>query len=305
MGYGYGYGYGSGYGSGYGYGYGGGASGAGASGAGAFRNMPAELATKPWTLDYTPDSTGAPDLPQRQIVPSVNLVYPDSLWDPALIAGLAATEFAREFDKWQNLDTTALIPSDLEWQSSETVIRQEIERLLALMADDRDRYLPEILAQADDAPIYWLQLLNLGAGEKPATNALISFAQRAGEIAALHFKKRYHRVRPSALCPGLLVPFGPPRHPAFPSGHALTAHLTTYLLREIPRVDTEVGPELRWLADRVAKNRERAGLHYRSDSVAGQKLARAITTVLTTTGPGKITSLTFDGILSAAQQEWT
>ena len=65
-----------------------------------------------------------------------------------------------------------------------------------------------------------------------------------------------------------------------------------------------MGQELVWLADRVATNRERAGLHYKSDSVAGQKLAQAIKTALTTTGSGKIVSVTFDAILAAAETEW-
>jgi hypothetical protein len=116
-------------------------------------------------------------------------------------------------------------------------ITQELDRLMALMADDRDRYMPEIIAQADNAPIYWMELLNLGSGERPATNALINFAQRAGEISALYFKKKYSRVRPSTLFPGLLLPFGPPRHPAFPSGHSLTGHLTSYLLNKINGVN--------------------------------------------------------------------
>ena len=111
-------------------------------------------------------------------------------------------------------------------------------------------------------------------------------------------------MRPSTVCPGLLLPFGPPRHPAFPSGHSLTGHLTTYLLTEITNINTNVGQELVWLADRVATNRERAGLHYKSDSVAGQKLAQAIKTALTTTGSGKIVSVTFDAILAAAKTEW-
>ena len=209
-----------------------------------------------------------------------------------------------EFNKWQNLDAV-LTPAELGWQGTEAFITQELDYLLALMADDRDRYMPEILAQADNAPIYWLQLLNLGGGEKPATNALINFAQRAGEIAALYFKNVYKRVRPSRLCPGLLLPFGPPRHPAFPSGHSLTGHLTSYLLSEIPSVNANVGVELLWLADRVAKNRERAGLHYQSDSVAGQKLAQAIESALTATGPGRINCPTFDAILADARLEWT
>ena len=123
-------------------------------------------------------------------------------------------------------------------------------------------------------------------------------------MLALHFKYKYKRVRPSTLLPGLLVPFGPPRHPAFPSGHSLTGHLTTALLLEIPEIKTTLGPELVWLAERVAKNRERAGLHYASDSVAGKKLGWAFKDLLTVAGAGQIASAAFNEILSKAGTEW-
>jgi hypothetical protein len=274
--------------------------------------MPAELGPKPWTLDYTPNLNGDPDLPLYKL-PGLdssdnNLEYPESLWDPALLAGLAATEFAGQFNKWKNVDNQ--LTGELDWYrvpgtavgNQLNFISGELDYLLALMADDRDRYMPEILAQADNAPVYWLQLLNLGGGDKPHTNALINFAQRAGEIAALYFKSKYKRVRPSALCPGLLLPFGPPRHPAFPSGHSLTGHLTTYILREITAVKNTVGKELLWLADRVAKNRERAGLHYPSDSAGGKKLAEEINKKLMLN-----TSVDYpilDAMLKAAKKEW-
>jgi hypothetical protein len=269
--------------------------------------MPAELGLKPWALDYTPDINGVPDLPPRP-VPAKSLKYLDSQWDPALVAGLAATEFATQFNTWKDVDSALDVNADLGWRDTATdpvgFITRELDLLAALMADDRDRYMPEIVGQADNAPLYWYQLLNLGAGEKPGTNALINFAQRAGEMLALHFKKRYSRVRPSTLFPGLLLPFGPPRHPAFPSGHSLTGHLTTYLLRAITPIDTSLGQELDWLADRVAKNRERAGLHYPSDSVAGQKLAKEVAKQLPVVGDGSIVSVTFKAIIMAAQNEW-
>ncbi len=198
----------------------------------------------------------------------------------------------------------------VKWKTSAAVVTDEIHALLALMADDRDRYMPEILAQADGAALYWLQLLNLGGGEKPGTHAVIAYAQRVGEMVALHYKNKFTRVRPSALCPGLLVPFGPPRHPAFPSGHALTGHLTSALLRKIQALEDYKGNELDWLARRVAMNRERAGLHYASDSAAGKLLAEAVAAQLTTppSGGGSYFNPLFfngaDGILDKAKTEW-
>jgi hypothetical protein len=44
------------------------------------------------------------------------------------------------------------------------------------------------------------------------------------------------------------------------------------------------GPLL-WLGDRLGKNRERAGLHYPSDSSASQWLAGALWALLTTPAP--------------------
>jgi hypothetical protein len=45
------------------------------------------------------------------------------------------------------------------------------------------------------------------------------------------------------------------------------------MLQRIPEIAAKFGTELDWLADRIARNRERAGMHYRSDSVAGKALA--------------------------------
>jgi len=110
---------------------------------------------------------------------------------------------------------------------------------------------------------------------------------------------------------------GPPRHPSFPSGHSFLGHFIPLLLLEIPQVAARYGeptlPEppfpnpmpapakplvkpslakvmstayvftgpLLWLGARLARNRERAGLHYRSDSLAGRWLAGAICALLT------------------------
>ncbi len=100
----------------------------------------------------------------------------------------------------------------------------------------------------------------------------------------------FRRVRPSTLCPGLVPPFGPPRHPAFPSGHSFLGHFIALLLLEIDGIAARYGTGMKvngsvpgkkpdwadyqaaprrdldgplfWLAARLARNRERIGVHY-------------------------------------------
>jgi membrane-associated phospholipid phosphatase len=132
----------------------------------------------------------------------------------------------------------------------------------------------------------------------------------------MNYKQQFRRVRPSTIAPGLVPPFGPPHHPSFPSGHSFLGHFIGLLLLEIPPIASRFGeptlvpqagnaPPLRerplrkpvlsevmstgytftgplmWLAARLAKNRERAGVHYPSDSLASRWLAGAIWALLT------------------------
>jgi membrane-associated PAP2 superfamily phosphatase len=62
-------------------------------------------------------------------------------------------------------------------------------------------------------------------------------------------------------------------HPSFPSGHALQSWL---IARCLTKVIYDYKPHLKWLARRIAINRERAGLHYRSDTDAGYSIAKQL-----------------------------
>jgi hypothetical protein len=60
---------------------------------------------------------------------------------------------------------------------------------------------------------------------------------------------------------------------------------------------------LLWLAARLAKNRERLGVHYRSDSSAGRHLAAGMWEALFAT-PKAIDCPSLHSVLRHAQAEW-
>ena len=270
-------------------------------------------------------------------------------------AVMAAREFAAEHQKWTYADSTLkaqltklqvaqwLQLSDLAWSvdspdpattpaTAWAVIKNELEELEALMQDSRQAYLAEGWAQADAIPAYFMQLLQLDPNAKPWTAALMRCGLSIGNVAYMYFKARCNRVRPSFLCPGLMPSFGPPQHPAFPSGHAFIGHFVALLLLEVPGVadrygvdiDVSEGPgrkpvwaeyqaglklngPLLWLAARLARNRERMGLHYLSDSSAGRRLAGGIWNGLfnaTPTQPIPMAVPTLQRVLARASAEW-
>lgn len=83
-------------------------------------------------------------------------------------------------------------------------------------------------------------------------------------------KKIYNRVRPSYLDPTLQPAIDVPPHPAYPSGHATQAYLRAHVLGEL---DPAHHDDYLQAAKRIARNREVAGLHYPSDTKAGEILA--------------------------------
>ncbi len=64
----------------------------------------------------------------------------------------------------------------------------------------------------------------------------------------------------------------PPRHASFPSGHSLSSHLIALSLAEVMPWARE---SLVALADRMGRNREVAGVHWKSDTDAGRAIAQA------------------------------
>ena len=222
-------------------------------------------------------------------------------------------------------------------------IKGELEKLVYYMEDDRQNYLVESDIQADQLQAYIVHFLGANSFDHPHTLELINIGLALGNVAYMAYKAHYKRVRPSILRPGLTVPFGPPAHPAFPSGHSFLAHFISLLLLEIPGIyfrygvlrdglnadgdplSPEDGHLLRkptWddlkgtqqiqspllsIAHRIAVNRERIGVHYPSDSSASRHLAAGIWDAILHRSDDptqSITCPTLMTVLEKAKVEW-
>jgi hypothetical protein len=159
-----------------------------------------------------------------------------------------------------------------------TNVGNEIRNLTTAAANERSDALDEILSQSDEFISYFLNLLTASPGAYPQTTKVLTIASCVGTLVAMYFKGLYKRPRPSELCPALLPPIAVPGHASFPSGHSTQAHLMALCINDIfntlPQQNTIL--EETWtLADRIARNREIAGLHYASDTNAGKAIALA------------------------------
>ena len=163
-----------------------------------------------------------------------------------------------------------------------------------MLAEYRSEVMSEALAQMTDMVGYWAGLLMFSQHSHPWTFRLARTAVVVGEFVAMHWKRQHQRARPSQLSPVLMPPITVPGHASYPSGHATQAHLLSLMLGGVmPGVVsatlTKTGSALPTtpnaslldrLAERVARNREVLGVHYRSDSEAGKNLATGTFTVL-------------------------
>jgi hypothetical protein len=148
----------------------------------------------------------------------------------------------------------------------------ELDYLMQLSRDNRQKALPDIFAQDTGFPFYFVRLLDITERSHPKTYLALKCAARVGETAMVCLKEKYARPRPSELLPALFSPLEY-HHPSYPSGHALVAHLMAYCAAYI-RPDmqaTFVG-----LANQIGANREIAGLHFPSDTAAGIDFAEQL-----------------------------
>ena len=147
----------------------------------------------------------------------------------------------------------------------------ELNRLVVLASDERNAHMAEIISQDINFHVDFSNLLNLDPSAHPYTIKLIEAAGAVGALAAAVLKARYMRPRPAQMYPGMVVPcLQTPKHPSFVSGHALESHMIARSLAMLLPGSEEA---LLNLARRIARNRERAGWHFRADSIAGEAFA--------------------------------
>ena len=155
----------------------------------------------------------------------------------------------------------------------------EIDLLVRAARDERAEAMGEILSQDVEFISDFMALLTITPGSHPQTYRVLHIGSLSARSRSCYFKDRYKRARPSHFCPALMPPIPTPGHSAYPSGHATQAFLMALLMRRVlsgtvPAADLpDFVANLSALARRVARNREIAGVHYRSDSTAGDTLA--------------------------------
>jgi membrane-associated phospholipid phosphatase len=92
-------------------------------------------------------------------------------------------------------------------------------------------------------------------------------------IACWDAKYTYWAIRPFQLDPDVKPVFATPNHPSYPAAHACASIAVTRMLGYLFPRDAEA---LATLGERAAESRVWAGIHYRSDIVAGRQLAVAV-----------------------------
>jgi hypothetical protein len=208
--------------------------------------------------------------------------YPHRNWSAEWRAWVALCEYAALAPAWQAI---ALAPWANPTVPPGAGAPSEIDQLVTAARDERADALGEIVAQNEEFASYFLALLTITPNSHPGTWRVINIASIVGMFTVMYFKtgaggKLYPpRPRPSQVCPALAPPVPVPGHASYPSGHSTEAHLIANCLNDVLTGSIEAATmqiDLGALADRIARNREIAGLHYPSDSAAGVNLAGQI-----------------------------
>ena len=255
---------------------------------------PGPAAPGPWLPNQIRHFTPviAPPVPPSL---GVTAVMPPRAWDPVYYQIVLLTEFARN---WQPTPATeAHLTTVLASALSPGGQKAERDNLDAMIAF-RQGALSEVIAEMTGFDTYFMGALGYSQVTHPATNQLVKGAVRVAEFVAMYYKNFYQRARPSQLWPELMPPIPVPGHAAYPSAHSTQAHTIAKVLQAVAAsVVPSVHDITERLAQRIRRGREVLGVHYPSDSEAGEFLSYEIATVFLN-GP------TVHALADAARHEW-
>jgi hypothetical protein len=220
-------------------------------------------------------------------------------WDAGWFAWRAVADFG--LTDWRDSKTGINLLPWSNFQGGKTT-DEEIKDLECMALNERPDALAEIVSQREEFISYFMAVCGGNRSTHPATFRVYCIATLVSSVVTMHFKGHYDRPRPAFIAPALMPPLPFPGHASYPSGHSTQAYL--FALCAIEMLPAAQKPSLRIvvnaLAARIARNREIAGLHYASDTMAGAWLGEEIFKKLNDTTKMSI----FTKAIAKAQVEW-
>lgn len=192
--------------------------------------------------------------------------FPREKWDPVLVKSINRNPVL--FDKNATFGVEPPPSNDSE------VTRKELDTLLEYAATHRDyETVEKIFYEHRLKTLYQVMLAtsDIDPLMMPAAFHAFDVLDYDLHYILIRDKKIYSRPRPEQLEPKLERVIKTPGHAAYPSGHATQFMVMAYIMGDI---DPENAEHYQEYAKSVALRREIAGVHYPSDSAAGQLLAK-------------------------------
>jgi hypothetical protein len=216
-------------------------------------------------------------------------------WDTNWYAIVLLTEFAQH---WKPSPATATALHNILTAARSPVDEAAEKRNLIEMIEFRNGVMDEVVSQMTSFDQYFQGALAYTHASHPNTDYLVQGAMQVAGFVAMYYKNMFQRARPGQLWPQLMPPIQVPGHAAFPSGHSTQSHTIAKVLQAVAGgVVPAVVDITERLAQRIARGREVLGLHYPSDTVAGDVLSGEIAATY-------LACPTVARMVSAAQNEW-
>ncbi|WP_082533038.1 phosphatase PAP2 family protein [Pelomonas sp. Root1237] len=221
-------------------------------------------------------------------------LFADGEWKPDLLTDAGRNPPDLPLN-WRSLITLAVPPQRRQAYECRYLVELKVERPARKTAICQQAegtvYSATETIQAIVGPLVF--------GTKPATWTALRLLYDNLDRPIYYFKRVFSRGRPFMCCEDVepMYPKGAPfypAHPAYPSGHSTQAHALAYFYA---RLFPQLTDKLLAAAADIALNREVAGLHYPSDSLAGKLLAGQVVDLL-------LQAANFKAAAIAAAADW-
>lgn len=162
--------------------------------------------------------------------------------------------------------------------------KNDLERALNARDANIATFGAEAADQSGDFKHYFHALLSLNPRDHKNTMRLISLVYAISGVVGMAWKLEFMRERPAHVWPGLFPALPTPPHPSFPSNHATQANAVSIMLSKVVEKAglRDARDFLKELANRIAHNREYMGIHFSSDTKAGELIATDLVSDLMT-----------------------